>query len=718
MADLTSGIVRILDSNREIAGTGFVVAENLAVTCAHVIPAAAQPKDGQAGADVELVFRAGGGRALAAVVPEWFRPAEAEDVAFLQLREPLPEGVRPLSLGSSGGASGHLFQTFGFPSASPEEGIGGKGDILGETLMQGMRVLQLSSHQITTGFSGAPVFDTATSRVVGMVNAIAPQDGYGRLAETAFMIPAETLRLICPRLVLSDIQPYLGLSAFKEHDAEFFFGRKREVRRLFDSLRREPRFLAVLGPSGSGKSSVVQAGLIPELRKGGLPGSDRWGIITARPGEKPLRNLEAAGLAGAESGLVEAARSWLERNPEETRLVLILDQFEELFATASIVDAAEFLSQLSSLLEADLPLTMMLIMRDDFFSRLGREAPPDLFEWIQRGFVHISATLEEGEIAEIIEGPAQKVGLQFEEGLVDVVVRDVLSGGERAGRSTVLPLLEFALTQLWMRCREGYLTHEAYSSIGGVTGSLTQWADQAYQSLAQEGLGDAARRVLTELVSLGDERQGIPDSRRRRSLGDFGADPAGRDAAGKVIKRLADARLVATSFGQKNDIETVKIIHDTLIWEWGRLRGWLQEDREFLYWRGEIEKRARKWEEVSNDKYKLFRKYLPSGEKIIPQLFSVFMEELLRDRVPTVRFINFFGSLTTPFYSSRRQESSMNEFTSGYLLHGPELYKAGIYWEMRRKELGQPITDYIIASGAHYLEERGKKVFPIFPLGP
>ncbi len=213
MADLTSGIVRILDSNRKTVGTGFVVAEDLAVTCAHVISAAAPPKDGQAGADVELVFRAGGGRALAAVVREWFRPADAEDVAFLQLKEPLPEGVQPLLLGSSGGASGHPFQTFGFPSASPVEGIGGKGDILGETLMQGMRVLQLSSPQITTGFSGAPVFDTATSRVAGMVNAIAPQDGYGRLAETAFMIPAETLRLICPLLTLSDVQPYLGLSA-------------------------------------------------------------------------------------------------------------------------------------------------------------------------------------------------------------------------------------------------------------------------------------------------------------------------------------------------------------------------------------------------------------------------------------------------------------------------------------------------------------------------
>jgi len=171
----------------------------------------------------------------------------------------------------------------------------------------------------------------------------------------------------------------------------------------------------------------------------------------------------------------------------------------------------------------------MLIMRDDFFSRLGREAPPALFEWVQRGFVHISAALEEKEIFEIIEGPAEKVGLKFEDGLVNVLVRDVLAGGERAGRSTVLPLLEFALTQLRMRRREGVLTHEAYSTIGGVTGSLTQWADQAYQSLAQEGLGDAARRVLTELVSLGDERQGIPDSRRQRSLEDFGADPAGRE---------------------------------------------------------------------------------------------------------------------------------------------------------------------------------------------
>ena len=599
MADLTSGIVRILDSNRKTVGTGFVVAEDLAVTCAHVISEAAPPKDGHAGADVELVFRAGGGRALASVVQEWLRPAEAEDVAFLRLKEPLPEGVRPLPLGSSQGASGHLFQTFGFPSASPEEGIRGDGHILGETLMQSMRVLQLSSPQITTGFSGAPVFDAVTRRVVGMVNAIAPQDGYGRLAETAFMIPAETLRLICPCLVLSDDQPYLGLSAFKESDAEFFFGRSREVEWLLDALRREPRFLAVLGPSGSGKSSVVQAGLIPELRRGGLPGSDRWEIITARPGERPLQNLEAAGLEEASSGLARAARGWLADHPDKSRLIIVLDQFEELLAVASPPVRQDFLNCLRELLEADLSLTLILVMRDEFFSRFAEEAPSGLFEWMQRGFVHLSANLEEDDLRRIITGPAEKVGLKFEDGLVDVICKDVMetTGEEKRGsRSTMLPLLEFALTDLWMRRRDGYLTHEAYKAIGGVTGSLTQRADQAYQSLAGEGLEDVARRVLTELVSLGAEGS-TQDSKRRMDLDKIIKDPGEREKVQKVLDRLADpnARLVITSYDDQSSTTHAELVHDSLIREWGRLRQWLKEDRSFIAWRRETERSAQAW---------------------------------------------------------------------------------------------------------------------------
>ena len=471
-------------------------------------------------------------------------------------------------------------------------------------------MLQISSPQVTPGFSGAPVMDEVNRRVVGMVTSIARPDTYGRMAETAFVTPTETLRMVCPELQLKDVQPYLGLAAFSESDAEFFFGRKREVERLVESLRREPRFLAVLGPSGSGKSSVIQAGLIPDMRRARGPGSDRWGIITARPGDRPLENLEAKVLIGASSGLVDAAASWLAKNPDKIRLMLILDQFEELFAVASLEVQKDFLIQLEGLLQSDLPITLMLVMRDDFFSRFAKEAPPGLFEWVQRGFVHISSALDEGELREIIQGPAKKVGLQFEAGLEEAIVKDVLettANGERAGRSTVLPLLEFALTQLWERRSDGFLTHEAYSKIGGVTGSLTLWADQAYQSLAKDGLGEMARRVLTELVNPGDERQNLPDSRWRRSLQVICAQENQKEAVHRVVHRLADARLVTTSFDEQSKQETVEIIHDSLIREWARLRQWLQEDRSFLAWKREIEKKTDAWAEGKRDEGRLVR---------------------------------------------------------------------------------------------------------------
>ena len=310
------------------------------------------------------------------MVAEWWRPADTDDVAILKLDGPLPEGVSPLPLGSSVGSINHAFQTFGFPAPSPEEGIWGDGHILNETLQQGSRVLQISSPQVTRGFSGAPVLDTVSHRVVGMVTAISAPDEHGRMAETAFITPTETLRMICPELELSDVQPYLGLAAFRESDAEFFFGRKKEIERLLASLKSEPRFLAVMGPSGSGKSSVIQAGLIPQLRRGAVPGSDRWGIITARPGDRPLENLQARGLDLAK-GLTEAAADWLAKNPDKIRLMLILDQFEELLAIASPQVQKDFLNQLEGLLKSDLPITLMLVMRDDFFSRFAKEAPPD-----------------------------------------------------------------------------------------------------------------------------------------------------------------------------------------------------------------------------------------------------------------------------------------------------------------------------------------------------
>ncbi len=140
----------------------------------------------------------------------------------------------------------------------------------------GYQLLQLRSSEITKGFSGAPVWDILRQRVIGMVVIAAESDEMGKLRETAFATPTEILQSICPALEVSEICPYRDLAMFTEEDAPFFFGRKAFVDELVKQLQSNRRFLAILGPSGSGKSSVVQAGLIPRIRDGAIPGSKQW----------------------------------------------------------------------------------------------------------------------------------------------------------------------------------------------------------------------------------------------------------------------------------------------------------------------------------------------------------------------------------------------------------------------------------------------------------
>jgi hypothetical protein len=278
--DLKACVVKILQSDgKTTSGAGFVVSnKGLLATCSHVVqPEASQKKGDPRPEKVDSIFCAAGEQMVAKVLPEFWQPADGEDVAILQLEGDLPADVKQLPLGSSEGTSNHSFQTFGFPESGPEDGSFGDGHILNQLQMHGTSVLQVSSPQVTPGFSGGPVLDTITGRIVGMVTAIAAPDRYGRMAETAYITPTEVLREICPLLKISDIPPYLGLAAFTEDDSRFFFGRRKTVQALAEALKSRPRLLLVMGPSGSGKSSVVQAGMIPELRKGAVPGSNRWG---------------------------------------------------------------------------------------------------------------------------------------------------------------------------------------------------------------------------------------------------------------------------------------------------------------------------------------------------------------------------------------------------------------------------------------------------------
>ncbi|MGH8896923.1 MAG: trypsin-like peptidase domain-containing protein [Egibacteraceae bacterium] len=596
---LTDGVVRVG------GGTGFVVtADGLIVTCAHVVSDGGSPQhDAPPTTAVTVVFQATGEARQARIEPAYWRDRDHGDVAFLRVEGTLPAGVHPLALGLSAGAQGHPFSTFGYPASGPGGGMYGSGRLVDQIFDNGSELLQVTgASEVTRGFSGGPVFDETARRVIGVVTAITRPDKYGRLDRTAFVIPTETLRAVCAELEVSAVCPYRSLDAFREDDEEFFYGRERAVKAVLGGLENDRRFLAVLGPSGCGKSSLVQAGVLPRLRRGALAGSDRWGVIVARPGDDPFGQLGHNGLPLA-GDLTAAARQWQATQPERERLVLVLDQFEELLVAAPEAVRSEFLEQLPAALEQAQPLTVLLVMRDDFYAPLA-ESAPQLMGWVERNLVNVPALLEAHELAAIVEQPARTVGLGFEAGLVDRIVADAItaSGSISEGqgaRSTVLPLLEFALTQLWERRADGRLTHEAYDQIGKVTGGLAQWCDRAFEGLDEE-LQPVAKTVVTALVHLGVEADGVPHSRRRRTIAELWPRPEQADAVREVVQHLAAARLLVTS-RQDDGHETVELIHEALLREWGLLRQWLADDQKFLSWRQRIEQQATAWTASSPD---------------------------------------------------------------------------------------------------------------------
>ncbi|HLO17897.1 MAG TPA: HD domain-containing phosphohydrolase, partial [Anaerolineales bacterium] len=579
-------ILRVLNGD-SIVGAAFLVSDRLVATCAHVL------KSAEAKVGGKISLRLSNGEAVEAIVEsEFWRAENAEDISILRLDDPL-KNTGPLILGSSSGTKGHNFSTFGFPKQGQE--FSGSGEIIGRATIDGIELLQLDSRQVTPGFSGAPIFDEITKRVVGMVVAITPPDEYQRLGTTAFAIPAETIRAICPELQISDICPYRSLDVFNEEDAPFFFGRERVVEKMVDSLKREPRFLAILGPSGSGKSSVIRAGLIPALRQGKVPGSDRWDVITIRPANEPFAQLDSAGLSNSEDGMGTAIRNWLDHHPEKTRFVLVIDQFEEVLVSTPEEIRYKFIKELATLLDAPVEIAILLALRDDFYSRFLQDAAV-LTSWLEHGLVNIPSMLEQNELRTMVIEPAKQVGLSFEEGLVDSILVDAAEANRTKGtaRCTILPLLEFALTQLWERRQQGKLTHDTYNAIGGVTGGLTQWADQAYYNLTPEER-ETARYTLSELVRPGNDEQSVPDTRRVRALANMLQH--NQTLSRRVIDRLVLVRLLSTWRDEETGSEKIEIIHDALLREWRLLRDWIAENRTFLAWRDGLETQIRKWEE-------------------------------------------------------------------------------------------------------------------------
>ncbi len=350
--------------------------------------------------------------------------------------------------------------------------------------------------------------------------------------------------------------PYKGLEPFQLEDTALFFGREELVAELAARLERTP-ILAVVGPSGSGKSSLVRAGLLPELTRQAT-------IIT--PGTDPLAELAAAG---------------------DTDL-LVCDQFEELFTLCR--DEGERRSFIDALLEhGEDGRQVIVAMRADFYGYCA--AYPALAAALQEHHVLVGPMSEE-EVRRAIERPAEQAGLLLEPGLAEAILRDVV------GEPGALPLLSHSLLETWKRRSDRMLSLIGYLQAGGVHGAIAKTAQTVYAEALSAEQRALARGIFLRLTEVGEHTE---PTRRRASIAELTPRAGEAAAVEEVLRLLAEARLI--TIGE----ETVELAHEALIGHWPTLRGWLDEDREGRVLHRGLTQAAQEWQKLSQDPGALYR---------------------------------------------------------------------------------------------------------------
>ncbi len=386
--------------------------------------------------------------------------------------------------------------------------------------------------------------------------------------------------------------PFKGLAPYQPEDAAFFCGREALVDQLVARLQSS-RTLVVGGPSGSGKSSLVRAGLLPALGAGALPGSQQWTVLLFSPGPEgldelahQLGRLTADGAAPSAQDLHANARLARRRVSPDTRALLVIDQFEELFThDTNATDREAFLAVLASLTAAqDAHVRVVLVLRADFYATCARF--PWLAERISDNQILVGP-MQRHELRRAIEGPASRAGLRLEAGLTDAVI------GEAGDEPGALPLVAHALMETWLRRRGTLLTLDGFRAAGGVVGAIAQSAEQAYDRLDDDQRVEA-RRLLLRLVVPGEN---TPDTRRRLAWDEVRTDGTTRD----VIDLLAAERLLTV------DDRGVELVHETLIRTWPRLQGWIDESRDDLRALQRVSQAANVWETQGRDPDLLYR---------------------------------------------------------------------------------------------------------------
>lgn len=600
-------IVRVFSAgpNHETPlGVGFIIGSGLVVTCAHVVQAATGKTTASVGDNVTIDFPMIGksGRSSASVTftAGGSGGSGGKDIAGLSV-DAMPPGARAVRVVAAADGAGHRVQAFGTTATRPD-GVWSQAE-LGRPIGGG--VLQAEDARdhgvpIQPGFSGSPLIDLDLGAVIGMVTHVEAQTA----RRVAYALSGQALHDAWPRLADPAVvpSPFRSLEPFQPADADCFFGRDEYARRIAGRLDQEGVVL-VTGPSGSGKSSLVLAGVLPLIAR------DRTRSLVFRPaaGTSPWRSIAASliDLTGPDTDMEELSDRMRGGGLEDVlnrvliggdlrRLTVVLDQFDEGSARAP-GDSRELLAALLDARDShrrepriDLVITSTTEALDDILADQ---------HFGHRLSGHVVTVAEPGppELREIIEKPLAAVGMPvYEPGLVDVLVTDV-----REERNP-LPLLEFTLTLLWEQQRHGLLTHETYRELGGIAGALATYADRICQAyLTDDSGGDDLRWVLSQLISpVGADRV----VRRVVELDQLGT-------RAELARELAASRLV--TLGTLADgRSSVELAHEALVQHWPRLRAWVAEDRDFRAWQDDLDRQAERWHGARDKGYLLRGKAL------------------------------------------------------------------------------------------------------------
>jgi WD40 repeat protein/DNA-binding SARP family transcriptional activator len=405
--------------------------------------------------------------------------------------------------------------------------------------------------------------------------------------------------------------PFKGLQYFEEADSDLFFGRELLTAKLVRRLRDTQFLSVVIGASGSGKSSLVRAGLIPALKKGSTlldgtkppRGSTDWKVHIITPTAHPLEALateltrdsdSVATTARLIDDLAQEPRSLVlflvrGRSGAKGHTVLVVDQFEELFTLCrDEFEREAFIDNLLTLVSSGQSnATLIVTLRADFYAHLAQY--PELRDAVAQQQEYIGPMTAD-ELRRAIEEPAKRGHWEFEPGLVDLILRDI---GDEPG---ALPLLSHALLETWKRRAGHTLTLKGYADAGGVHGAIAHTAESIYQNLSPEEQA-IARDIFLRLTELGE---GTEDTRRRVSFEEL-TSSEDTDHLRAVLNKLAEARLI--TLGEN----TVEVAHEALIREWPTLREWLNQDREGLRLHRHLTEAAYEWELLGRDPGALYR---------------------------------------------------------------------------------------------------------------